>query len=144
MLCVTPCAVAGCATSNQIMKFLLCALPVALLILGGCSGGSGLSGPNSNTQKGLGTLIVRVKGSGVNSGAAIVTLDSKAVQVVRDNKVTFLDVTPGRHFVEARYQSTGFSSDGSNVDIEANKTRTITLELSPEFAPTPTRSPFGD
>ena len=127
------------------MRFPLYALPVALLILAGCGGGNaGLSGPNSNTQQGLGTLVVRVSGSGINSGAAVVTLDRKAVQVVRDSKVTFFDVTPGRHFVEARYQSSGFSSQGSNVDIEANKTRTITLELSPEFAPTPTRSPFGD
>ena len=129
------------------MKFTLCVFPLATLILAGCGGGNGssLSGPDSNTQKGLGTLVVRVEsasGSGINDGAAIVTLD-KGVKVVRDGKVTFYDVTPGRHFVQADSQGFSFAGEGRNVDIEADKTLKITLKLSAPFAtPRPTFSPF--
>ena len=83
------------------MRNLFYALPLALLILSGCGGGgSGLSGPNSNTRKGLGTLIVRVSGGGADAAnvGSIVTLD-KGVKVVRDGKVTFYDIVPGRHYV---------------------------------------------
>ena len=130
------------------MKSLLYAVPAMTLILGGCGGGSGLSGPDSNTQKGLGTLVVRVENDGrssVNNGAAIVTLD-KGVKVVRDSRAIFYNVTPGRHFVEARYQTIGLAGDSRSIEIEADKTLTITLNLSGKFspAPTPTRSPFGD
>ena len=129
------------------MRTLFCALPVAMLILTGCGGGNGssLSGPDSNTQQGLGTLVVRVEsasGSGIKEGAAIVTLD-KGVKVVRDGKVTFYDVTPGRHFVRAELQGFSFAGEGRNVDIEADKTLKITLKLSAPFAtPRPTYSPF--
>ena len=129
------------------MKLLLSALILTPLLLAGCGGGNGssLSGPNSNTQQGLGTLIVRVESasnSGVSDGAAIVTLD-KGIKVVRDGKVTFYDVTPGRHFVQADSQGFSFAGESRNVDIKADKTLKITLKLSAPFAtPRPTFSPF--
>lgn len=126
------------------MKFRFFALPLALLILSGCGGGSGLSGPNSNTQQGLGTLIVKVTNaddSSVSDRAAIVSLD-KGVKVVRDGKAIFYDLKPGRYFVEARSQSISLPGDSRNVDIEADKTLTITLKLSAFVAPTNPNSPF--
>ncbi len=127
------------------MRNVFYALSLALLITSGCGGGSGFSGPDANTQKGLGTLVVRVEnadGSGVKDDAAIVSLD-KAVKVVRAGRVTFYDLKPGRYFVEARSQSISLPGDSRNVDIEADRTLTITLKLS-EFVVPPrrTQSPF--
>ena len=126
------------------MNFRFYALSLALLMLAGCGGGSGLSGPNSNTQQGLGTLVVRVEsatGSGVKDGPAIVSLD-KGVKVVRDGKAIFYDLRPGRYFVQARSQSISLPGDSRNVDIEADKTLMITLKLSDFVAPTNPSTPF--
>ena len=113
------------------MRNLFYVLPLATLLFAGCSGGSGLSGPDPNTRKGLGTLIVRVEtaaGGRVTDGAAIVRLE-KSIQVVRNGRVTFNNIVPGRYFVQADSQGISLPGEGRNVDIEADKTRQITLQV---------------
>lgn len=109
----------------------------AAIVCGGCGGGgASLSGPDSNTQKGLGTLVVRVLNaddSSVADGAAIVALE-RAVKFVRDGKTTFYNLQPGRYFVQTRSQSIGLPGDGRNVEIKADKTLTIALKLAPVIA----------
>ena len=122
------------------IKFWLGAAPLTLLILSGCGGGAraGLSGPNSNTRPGLGTLFVRVEsatGGAVADNAATVALE-KNIGVVRGGRAAFYNLAPGRYFVQARSQAIGLPGDSRNVDVEADKTRTITLKLSPIVAPT--------
>ncbi len=108
-------------------------------MLAGCGGGSSLSGPNSNTGKGLGTLVVRVTGGGVGAanGGSFVTLE-KFIKVVRDGRATFTDLKPGRYYVRADLQGINLSGDSAYVNIEADKTRTVTLNLTEPLIPRPT------
>ena len=92
-----------------------------------------MSGPNSQTQAGLGTLVVQVSGSGNN---ALVTLDDTVRRPVQAGRATFFNVAPGRHFVEARTQSIGLPGESRTVEIVADKTLTISLSTA-SFAPTP-------
>ena len=115
------------------MKSHFYALPLAL-VLAGCGGGANLSGPNPDTKKGLGTLIVRVttaEGGAVADGAAIVVLD-RGTKVVLKSKAVFYNLQPKSYFVQARSQFNVFFGDGQNVDIKADKTLTITLKLAAE------------
>ncbi len=108
-----------------------------VLLVSGCGGGGGLSGPNSQTQAGLGTLVVRVSGSGDN---ALVTLDDVVRRPVQSGRATFYNVAPGRHFVEARTQSIGLPGETLTVEIVADKTLTISLSTS-AFAPPVSNAP---
>jgi hypothetical protein len=100
--------------------------------MSGCGGaGSIYKGANSNTQAGLGTLIVTVQnatGQAVSDDSAIVSLDKRVI-VVRDGKAKFYNVLPGEYFVEARSQSIGLPGEGRNIKIKADKTLNITLTI---------------
>ena len=101
-------------------------------VFSGCGGaGASVSGPNSNTQAGLGTLIVTVTsatGGKVADGQAIVSLE-KRVLPTRDSKTLFYDVVPGRYFVQARSQAIGLPGEGREVEVKADKTLRITLSI---------------
>lgn len=114
-------------------KYLLLALMLGLSpFLAGCGGGgTGVSGPNSNTQAGLGTLVVTVTtstGGSVADGSATVSLE-KNVLPTRNGRVVFYNVAPGRYFVQARSQAIGLPGEERNIDIKADKTLKITLSI---------------
>lgn len=110
-----------------------------LSLLGGCGGGVSLSGPNSNTQTGLGTVVVGVSGA---TSDTVVFLD-KIARPLRDREVIFYDVAPGKHVVTAT-SSLSFSSSRS-VTVVADRTLSVSLEAPSGFiTPVPFITPFGN
>lgn len=108
-----------------LFAWMLCLSP----FLSGCGGGS--NGPDSNTQAGLGTLVVTVTngaGGPVADGEAIVSLGNRVLPG-KKGEVVFYDVAPGRYFVQARSQAIGLPGDGQNVEIKGDKTLRITLSI---------------
>ncbi len=99
----------------------------------GCGGG--LSGPDSNTSAGLGTLLVNVTGAG---DEGVVFLE-KLARPTRNGRARFYNVQPGRYLVTASLPQK--FSDSRSVDIVADKTLSITLSPRNTFA-TPTPIPL--
>jgi len=108
-------------------------LILAAGVVGGC--GSGLSGPNSNTSPGLGTLLVNVTGA---SDDGVVFLE-KLAQPTRNGRARFYNVPPGHYRVRG---SLRFKIDDTDtIDIVADKTLSITL-VPTDYFPTPTPTTF--
>lgn len=104
-----------------------------LLVVGGCGGS--VSGPNSMTEAGLGTVIVKV----AYGGDVVVFLDGKPVPS-RNGRAIFYNITPGRHDIRA--SSPSVFNRTTTVNVRADKTVTVTI--SPPETPTPFATPFGN
>lgn len=118
---------------------------VSLGLAGACSGGCGgagvgLSGPDSHTSAGLGTLVVSVRGQGQN--VALVFFQNQT-QRTSGGKAYFYNIAPGRYTVGASLElhATLLGYDQRDVDIIADKT--VRLSLAPTSVPFATSSPFA-
>ena len=118
-----------------VLSGILIVLPLSFL--GGCGGG--VSGPNPNTQMGLGTVVVRVD---YNAGI-IVSLDKISLPA-RGGRATFYDITPGNHRIVVDFPS-NVPYASITVNVIADKTVTVSVS-SPEGSATPTPfvTPFGN
>lgn len=108
---------------------------------GGCGGASvGLSGPDSHTSTGLGTLVVSVRGQSQN--VALVLFQNQT-QRASSGKAYFYNVAPGRYTVGASPELHGtlLGYDRHDVDIVADKT--VSLTLTPRPVPFATSTPFA-